>query len=73
MKGMKKHRKNYALVNAREASGKTQAQVAAEAHICERIYQNYEYGTEPRVTTAMKIATVLNSDVQSLWGSKQSV
>lgn len=66
---MKQYRKNYALVNAREASGKTQAQVASEVNIYERIYQNYEYGTEPRVTTAIKIAEALNSDVKSLWGS----
>lgn len=56
------------LRTARERAGKTQAQVAKEAQIPERAYQDYEYGTrEPRVTTALKIADVLNADVHDIF------
>lgn len=54
---------------ARELSGKTQAQVAKEAKIPERSYQNYEYGQrEPGVQTAIRIAKVLNVTTEKLWG-----
>lgn len=53
---------------AREASGKTQAQVAKEAEIAERLYQDYEYGKrEPGVRTAKRIAKVLKSTVEKLF------
>lgn len=45
---------------AREASGKTQARVAKEADVTERMYQHYEYGAEPGVRTAIRIADALN-------------
>lgn len=42
---------------AREKSGKTQARVADEAGIAQRLYQAYEYGkNEPGVRTAIRIA-----------------
>lgn len=54
---------------AREASGKTQAQVAREAQVAERLYQDYEYDKcEPRVRTANRIARAVNSTVEELWG-----
>ena len=60
---------NMQLRAAREASGKTQAQVAKEAGISEAAYQRYEYDkVEPRVRTAIRIAAVLGSAVETLWG-----
>lgn len=54
---------------ARVASGKTQAQVAKEAEIAERAYQNYEYDKrEPSVRTANRIARAVNSTTEYLWG-----
>lgn len=54
---------------AREASGKTQAQVAKEAEIAERMYQDYEYDKyEPGVRTANRIARAVNSTAEALWG-----
>ena len=55
---------------AREASGKTQAQVAKEAKIAERLYQDYEYGKRiPSATVAIRIAKALNSTVEILFGA----
>ena len=55
---------------AREASGKTQAQVAAESKVAERLYQDYEYDKrEPGVRTAIRIARALNSTVETLFGA----
>lgn len=55
---------------AREKSGKTQAQVAKEADIGERLYQDYEYDKrEPGVRTAIRIAKALNSTVENLFGA----
>ena len=49
--------KNVKLQAAREASGKTQAQVAQETGVAVRLYQSYEYGAcEPTVRTAIRIA-----------------
>ena len=54
---------------AREASGKTQAQVAKEADVAERMYQEYEYDkSEPGVRTAIRIAKAVNSSVEELFG-----
>ena len=59
---------NKELKAAREKSGKTQAQVAEEANIGERSYQDYEYDKrEPGVRTAIRIARVLNSKVDDLF------
>lgn len=53
--------KNVRLQNAREKSGKTQAQIAKEVGVSERAYQGYEYGQkEPGVRTAIRIADALN-------------
>ncbi|MBC3938550.1 XRE family transcriptional regulator [Anaerotruncus massiliensis (ex Liu et al. 2021)] len=55
---------------AREASGKTQAQVARETGIPEQMYQRYEYDKcEPGVRTAIRIARVLGSTVETLFGA----
>ena len=59
---------NMQLRAARKASGKTQAQVAKEANIHERLYQDYEYEKrEPSVRTAIRIAEALNSRVEELF------
>ena len=60
------------LKAAREKSGKTQAQVAKEAQIAERMYQYYEYGKrEPGVRTAIRIADALNVvDLRELFKSQ---
>ena len=55
---------------AREQSGKTQAQVAKEANVGERLYQDYEYDKrEPGVRTAIRIARAVNSTVEDLVGA----
>ena len=54
---------------AREASGKTQAQVAKEVGVSELSYQRYEYDKrEPGVRTANRIARAVNSTTEILWG-----
>lgn len=59
---------NMQLRAARERSGKTQAQVAREANIAERLYQDYEYGKrEPGVRTAIRIARALGTTVEDLF------
>lgn len=67
---MRDKKKNVGLIAAREASGKTQLQIAQEARVNERVYQNYEYGeNEPRIRTAIRIADALGvQDVRALWG-----
>ena len=63
---------------AREASGKTQAQVAMEAKISESHYQNIEYNkNEPGVRTANRIARAVNSTITkealvASWGATPS-
>lgn len=53
---------------AREASGKTQAQVAKEANVGERLYQDYEYDKrEPGVRTAIRIAKALKTTVEKIF------
>ena len=55
---------------AREKSGKTQAQVAEEVGIAERLYQSYEYDrNEPGVRTAIRIARAVDSSVEELFGA----
>jgi len=55
---------------AREASGKTQAQVAKESGITEQMYQRYEYDQcEPGVRTAIRIAGALGNSVENLFGA----
>ena len=61
---------NMELRAAREASGKTQAQVAREAGISDTHYQNIEYGKhEPCAGTAIRIARALGSTVEELFGA----
>ena len=58
------------LQAAREASGKTQAQVAKEIGITENAYQKYEYGKrEPRAKMAIRVAKAVNSTVEELFGA----
>lgn len=58
-----------ALKAAREKSGKTQAQVAKEARIGERLYQEYEYDHRcPNARTAIRIARAVESTVEELFG-----
>lgn len=60
---------NKKLKAAREASGKTQAQLAKEAGISERGYQKIETKDEYKVAwTAIQIAKVLGSTVEELFG-----
>lgn len=59
---------NTNLRLAREASGKTQAQVAKEIEVSEQMYQRYEYGRcEPSVRKAIRIAKAVGSTVEQLW------
>ena len=61
---------NMQLRAAREASGKTQAQVAKEAQVSEVSYQLYEYNKRtPSVQTALRIARTLDSTVEALFGA----
>lgn len=56
------------LKPARTKAGLTQAQVAAQAQISVRIYQEYEYGKRtPPVDTAIRIAQILHSTVEKLF------
>ena len=58
------------LKEIREASGKTQAEIAKETRVTVRAYQQYEHGEQrPNVRTAIRIADALGvKDVRSLWG-----
>lgn len=62
---------NAKLKAAREASGKTQAQVAKEVGVSEPMYQRYEYGqNEPGVGTAIRIADALGvENLRELFGT----
>ena len=61
---------NTRLKEIREASGKTQLQIAKETGVTVRAYQKYEHGEQrPNVRTAIRIADALGvQDVRSLWG-----
>ena len=58
------------LKEIREASGKTQAEIAKETGVTVRAYQRYEHGEQrPNVRTAIRIADALGvKDVRLLWG-----
>lgn len=59
---------NVKLRAAREASGKTQEQVAKEIGIAEAAYQRYEYGkSRPNVITAIRISDALHTTVEALF------
>jgi XRE family transcriptional regulator len=66
---------NAKLKAAREASGKTQAQVAKEVGVSEPMYQRYEYGqNEPGVKTAIRIADALGvENLRELFGTDDDV
>ena len=58
------------LQAARKQSGKTQEQVAKEANVGVRLYQQYEYDkSTPNVRTAIRIARALGSTVEVLFGA----
>ena len=49
--------------------GITQREVAKEVGISEQCYQRYEYGIrEPIASIALRIAMVLDTTVDQLWG-----
>lgn len=59
---------NDVLKATREQSGKTQAQVAREVGVAERVYQSYEYNKiRPRVDVAIRIAKALGTTVEALF------
>lgn len=61
---------NMQLRVTRERSNKTQAQVAKESGISETQYQNIEYNkSEAGVRTAIRIAKILGSTVEELFGT----
>ena len=64
-----KYERNEILIAARKKSGKTQAQVAKETNIAIIAYQSYERGRRtPIVTTANRIARLLGTTSEKLWG-----
>ena len=66
---VEQRKKNRVLIAAREASGKTQVQVAKEAGITDVTYQRYEYGKrKPIADAAIRIAKAVGSTVEALWG-----
>lgn len=61
---------NIVLKEVRKKVGLTQVQVAERAGIAERTYQEYEYGDrKPGVDIAIRIAKILNSTVEELFGA----
>ena len=60
------------LKEIREASGKTQAEIAKETRVTVRAYQRYEHGEQrPNVRTAIRIADALGVvDLRELWDVK---
>lgn len=62
--------KNEKLIKAREKRGLTQVQVAEKSRISVGAYQRYEYGDrKPGVDIAIRIAKILNSTVEELFGA----
>lgn len=59
--------KNERLKNARLKKQLTQSQVADAVGIAEVSYQRIEYGTNPSLRTAIRIARVLGSTVEDIW------
>lgn len=51
---------------------KTQKEVAKSVGITEVCYQQYEYGKRiPSATVAIRIADVLETTVEDIWGAKR--
>lgn len=66
-------KKNSILKTTREQSGKTQSEVAKKVGILTEAYQKYEYGAGTKtIQTAIRIAKVLDTTVENLWGSSQT-
>lgn len=66
-------KKNSILKTTREQSGKTQLQIAKELGMLKEMYQKYEYGMGTKtIQTAIRIAKVLDTTVENLWGSSQT-
>ena len=62
-------KKIHELQVARELSGKTQAQAAADLGMSKQMYQKYEYGMSSiTIKTAIRIAKMYNTTVEKLWG-----
>lgn len=62
--------RNTILVEAREKAGFTQAQIAEKTRISENSYQRYELGLrEPRAKIANRIAKVLHTTTEKLFGT----
>ena len=62
------------LKHTREKSGLTQEQVALKTGVASFSYVRYEnprYNRYPDVRTAIKIAKVLGTTVEALWGVEQ--
>lgn len=61
-------KKIHQLKAAREQSGKTQAQVAADLDMSVRSYQSYEYGMGAQtIQNAIRIAKNFHTTVERLW------
>lgn len=57
------------MKSRREALGLTQKDMADKLHIKVRSYQRYESGErEPRLEMAVRIAEILNTTVEAIWG-----
>lgn len=64
-------KKIQSLQTARELSGKTQAQAAADLGMSKQMYQKYEYGMSAHtIKTAIRIAKMYNATVEQIWGDK---
>lgn len=62
------------LKSLRETKNLTQTEIAAKVGIALMTYIRYEnpkYNREPDVSIALKIAKVLDTTVENLWGTNQ--
>ena len=67
-------KKIHELQVARELSGKTQAQAAADLGMSKQMYQKYEYGMSSNtIKAAIKIAKMYNTTVEKLWGTNPRI
>lgn len=61
------------LKDRRLAFSKTQAQIAEEAGISLRAYQQFESGANiPRADTANKLADLLHTSSKEIWGVRKA-
>lgn len=65
-----KRTKNEKLQNARKAAGLSQSQIAKEAGVSFRLYQDYEQGTKDvsraRLSTLLKICKALECKLSNI-------